>query len=126
LKKGWQFTVMPSGLCNARDTFEQLMEKVLQQLLHNVCLVYLHDIIIFSKNFENMLERLRQIFLWLRSSNLKLNKKCPFLKKKIKYLGHIVSEKGVITDKEKISFVTDWPVLLKNKFEVFSGILLLL
>jgi len=89
------------------------MEKVLQHLLHKICLVHLDDVIIFSKNFENMLERLRQIFLRLRfflrlrSSNLKLNlKKCSFLK----YLSHVVSEKGIITDEKKISFVRDWQV----------------
>jgi len=67
---------------------------MLQQLLHKVCLIYLDDIIIFS---EDMLVCLGQVFLRfrLRFFNLKLNpKKCSFLKKEIKYLGHIVSKKG--------------------------------
>jgi len=102
---------MPFGLCNAPATFERLMEKVLQQLLHKVCLVYLDDVIIFNIDFKGMLERLRQVFLRLRSSNLKLNpKNCSFLKKKIKYLGYVFRKKGVTTDEKKISSVRDWPV----------------
>jgi len=98
------------GLCNAPSTFERLMEKMLHQLLNKICLIYLDDVIIFSEYYGSMLECLRQVFFRLRSANLKFNsKKCPFLKKEIKYLGHVVSERG-FRDKEKISSVKDWPV----------------
>lgn len=119
----WQFTVMPFGLCNAPATFERLMEKVLRQLLRKVCLVYLDDVIIFGKSFEEMLNRLRQVFLQLRSANLKLNpKKCSFFKKEIKYLGYVVSEEGVSTDPEKIASVRDWPVpQTKKQVRSFLG-----
>jgi len=106
----WQFTVMPFGLCNAPATFERLMEKVLQRLLNKICMVYLNNVIIFSEDFESMIERLRQVFLRLRSTNLKLNPKKCFLRKEIKYLGHVVSERRITTDEEKISSVSDWPV----------------
>jgi len=43
-------------------TFERLIEKMLQQLLHKVCLVYLDDVIIFSEDFEDMLERFLKVF----------------------------------------------------------------
>lgn len=51
----WQFTVMPFGLCNAPATFERLMEKVLKKFLTKIYLVYLDDVIIFGKSFEEML-----------------------------------------------------------------------
>lgn len=54
----WQFTVMPFGLCNAPVTFERLMEKILRGLLSKICLVYLDDVVIFGKRFEDMLDRL--------------------------------------------------------------------
>jgi len=53
---------MPFGLCNASATFERLMEKVLQQLLYKICMVYLDDVIIFRKNFESIMKRLREAF----------------------------------------------------------------
>jgi len=68
----WQFTVMSFGFCNA--SLARLMEKVLQQLLNKFCLIF-DDVIIFSKDFEGLLECLRKIFLRMKSSNLKLNPK---------------------------------------------------
>jgi len=114
---------MPFGLCNAPATFKRLMEKVLQQLINKICLVYLDDVIIFSKDFEGMMKRLKRVFSRLRSANLKLNpKKCSFLKKEIKYLGYVISKKGVSTDEEKISSVRDWLVpRTKKQVRSFLG-----
>lgn len=47
----WQFTIMPFGLCNAPATFECLMEKVLQDIIFKICLVYLDDVIVLGKSF---------------------------------------------------------------------------
>ncbi|GAB1869457.1 RNA-directed DNA polymerase [Camponotus japonicus] len=107
----WQFTVMPFGLCNAPATFERLMEKVLHGLLSKKCLVYLDDVIIFGKTFDEMMENLNIVFSRLKEANLKMNpKKCTFFQKNVKYLGHIISNKGVTTDPEKIIAVRDWPI----------------
>ena len=116
----WQFTVMPFGLCNAPATFERLMEKVLKGLISKVCFVYLDDVIVFGKNFEEMLCNLKEVFCRLKNANLKVNpSKCNFLKKEVKYLGHVISAEGVATDPEKISSVRDWP-LPKNRKQVRS------
>lgn len=107
----WQFTVMPFGLCNAPATFERLMEKVLRRLLPRICLVYLDDVIVFGKSFEEMVSNLREVFLCLRSANLKVNpKKCTFFERSVKYLGHVISLEGITTDPEKIIAVKDWPI----------------
>jgi len=58
----WQFKVMPFGLCNAPATFERLMKKVLHGVLHKICLVYLDDVIVYSKTFTGMLENLLEVF----------------------------------------------------------------
>ena len=87
------------------------MEKVLGSLLSKTCLVYLDDVIIFSKTFQGMIDNLKEVFSRFRSAKLKMNpNKCIFMKREVKYLGHVVSSQGVTTDPEKISAVAEWPV----------------
>ena len=106
----WQFNVMPFGLCNAPATFERLMEQILAGLLGDTCLVYLDDIIIVGKDFEDHLEKLDQVLSKIQGANLKLSpKKCSLFKRKVNYLGHVISSDGIQTDPEKISAVKDWP-----------------
>lgn len=106
----WQFNVMPFGLCNAPATFERLMEQILAGLLGETCLVYLDDIIIVGKDFDDHLNKLEQVLAKLREANLKLSpKKCSLFKRKVNYLGHVISKDGIQTDPEKISAVKDWP-----------------
>lgn len=79
-------------------------------------MVYLDNVIIFSKTFEEMLANLREVFLRLKEANLKLNpKKCNFFGRKAKYLDYVVSEKDIATDPEKIETVRDWPVPRSKK-----------
>ncbi|GBN50517.1 Retrovirus-related Pol polyprotein from transposon 297 [Araneus ventricosus] len=73
----WQFKVMPFGLCNAPATFERLMETVLRGLTSEACLVYLDDIIIVGRTFQEHLNNIRKVFQRLQKANLKLSpKKC--------------------------------------------------
>ena len=75
------------------------------------CLIYLDDIIIFSSNIEEHLEKLQAVFQRLSNNNLKLKgSKCEFFKSQVSYLGHIVSEEGILTDPAKIEVVKTWPV----------------
>ncbi|VEN42942.1 unnamed protein product [Callosobruchus maculatus] len=116
----WQFTVMPFGLCNAPATFERLMETVLKGLSWETCLVYLDDIIVVEKSFDDHLKNLEQVFRRLRQSGLKLSpKKCHLFQKKVQYLGHVVSQEGIAVDPQKIEAVKGWPVP-KNKHDVRS------
>ncbi len=106
----WHFRVMPFGLCNAPATFERLMDHVLAGLPWNVCLVYLDDIIVHGRTFSEQLENLQKVFTCLRKANLKLSpEKCNLFRREVKYLGHIISCKGVATDPAKINSVKDWP-----------------
>ena len=104
-----QFRVMPFGLCNAPGTFQRLMELVLAGLNWTTCLVYLDDIIIFSRTVEEHLQRLQEILERLKNAGLKLKpSKCHLLRKSVKYLGHVISEHGVETDPEKTASVAKW------------------
>lgn len=107
----WQFIRMPFGLCSAGSTFERMMEQILAGLNYRTCLVYIDDIILFSKSFEKQIENLREVFERVKAANLKLNpKKCILFKKQVKFLGHVVSESGISTDPDKISAIKDWPI----------------
>ena len=104
----WQFIAMPFGLVNSPQTFERLVERVLAGLSWKICLVYLDDIIVFSKTFDEHLVNLEKVFQRLREANLKLSpNKCTLLQKKVTFLGHIVSKDGIATDPEKIKSVKD-------------------
>ncbi|CAK1598545.1 unnamed protein product [Parnassius mnemosyne] len=107
----WQFKVMPFGLCNTPATFERLMELVLTGLIGDACLVYLDDIIIVGRTFEEHLQNLERVLTKIQSANLKLSaKKCSLFKRQVSFLGYVVSEEGIRTDPEKIAAVKEWPV----------------
>ena len=107
----FEFQVMPFGLCNAPGTFQRLMEFVLAGLQWQTCLVYLDDVIVYGRDFDEHLERLREVFERLRQAGLKLKpSKCFLLRPKVPYLGHVISAEGVSTDPEKIEAVKCWPV----------------
>lgn len=107
----WQFNVMSFGLCNAPATFERLMERVLSGLSWKTCLVYLDDIIVFAKSFEEQLERLDEVFTRLHEAGLKLSpKKCTLFQEDVDFLGHNVSRNGISTDPKKVAAVKEWPV----------------
>ena len=102
---------MPFGLTNAPATFKKLMEKCLGEYHLDWCLIYLDDVIVFSKTPEEHLERLQKVFKKLQEAGLKLKpSKCEFFKRRIKYLGHIVSDQGIEVDKSKIQDLGDWPI----------------
>ena len=90
---------MPFGLTNAPATFQRLMETCLGDLHLNWCIIYLDDVVIFSKTPEEHLERLDAVFTKIGKAGLKLKpSKCEFFKKRITYLGHVVSDQGIETD----------------------------
>ena len=106
----WECEHMPFGLTNAPATFQRLMESCLGELHLNWCIIYLDDIIVFSRTPEEHIHRLRAVFEKLKAAGLKLKpSQCDFFEKEIKYLGHVVSEQGVSTDPDKIKAVTEWP-----------------
>ena len=75
-----------------------------------ICCIFIDDIIVFGKTYEEHLKNLQLIFQRIREANLKLNpNKCEFLKCKVKYVGHVVSEKGIEIDQGKTDKVVNWP-----------------
>ena len=107
----FEFNMMPFGLTNAPAAFQRLMDCVLAGLRGEQCLIYLDDIVVFSKTFQEHIVRLTNVFQALRQAGptLKLSK-CNFAQREVKYLGHIVSAAGVRPDPTKIEAVSTYPV----------------
>ena len=106
----YEFNVMPFGLTNAPATFMCLMQNVLRPLLDKCVIVYIDDILVFSKDPEEHEKHLRQVFEQLREHKLygKMSK-CEFFKEEVSYLGHVVSAEGVATDPAKTETMREWP-----------------
>ena len=84
------------------------MDNILRKIKRKFVLVYLDDIIIFSKNYEEHLQHLQQVFDCLEKANLKINpEKCHFCNKEIQFLGHVINEKGVKPDPAKIEKIVN-------------------
>ena len=109
----WQFRVMPFGLCNAIASFERLMEQVLLGLPLSVALVYIDDILVPGKIFDDHLTNLCTVFQCIREARLKLAPpKCTLLEPKVDYLGHVISGQGISTDPKRIQAISTWPALI--------------
>ena len=99
----YEFTVMPFGLCNAPATFQRLMERVLQGLAREKCLVYLDDVLVIGSTFEEHLSNLREVFTRLSTAGLKLKpSKCKLVRGEVEFLGYTVSGQGVSADPKKV------------------------
>ena len=106
----FEFNQVPFGLCNAPATFSRLMDRVLAGLHWETCLFYLDDIIVFSSTWEEHFARLREVFERLRHSKLKLGAtKCTFAAKEVSYLGHRVTEEGLLPDPSLLAAIRDIP-----------------
>jgi hypothetical protein len=87
------------------------MFKISAKLSWKTCLVYLNDIIILAKPFEEQIKHLEEVLHILKQSNVELNsKKCRFCQKRVTYIEHVISEDGVSTGPEKPKAVSEWPV----------------
>ncbi|KAK3568728.1 hypothetical protein QTP86_014757, partial [Hemibagrus guttatus] len=107
----YQWRSMPMGLSNAPATFQRLMELVFRGLPWHICMVYLDDILIYSKTFEEHLSSLKEVFLRIQSAGLKLNpSKCHLARDHVVFLGHVVSRKGLQPDPKNTEKVLNWPI----------------
>lgn len=105
----YEFRVLPFGLTNAPATFMRLMNDVFRPLLDKCVIVYLDDILVYSRTPEEHVHHLRQVLGLLRQHKLfaKLSK-CAFYLPEVNFLGHIVGEDGIKTDPCKIKAIAEW------------------
>ncbi|GET52812.1 retroviral-like aspartic protease 1 [Rhizophagus irregularis DAOM 181602=DAOM 197198] len=99
----YEFNVMPFGLKNAPAIFQRTMNKIFKEYLDKFMNVYIDDIIIYSKNWNEHLQHIKIVLEELRKANMMLKlKKCKWVKKNVEYLGHIVGTDGLKPDDKKI------------------------
>ena len=116
----YEFTAMPFGLINAPATAVRLMNQVLCGLIGHICYVYFDDILIYSADLPEHLERCRAVFDRLRKFDLRLRpNKCRFLRESVSYLGYSLSARGILPSTARIRVLMDLPVP-RTKTEVRS------
>jgi len=106
----FEFKVMAFGLTRAPGTFQEAMNSTLAPYLRKFVLVFFDDILIYSTYWEDHLQHIRLVFELLAKDKWKIKlPKCTFAQQEIRYLGHVISAKGVSTDPSKVTAVANWP-----------------
>ena len=106
----YQFKTLPFGLVCAPATFQRFVQKVMGDMVFKCVVVYLDDILIYSKTFEEHVEHIEMVLQKAVEFNLSLNQdKCIFATNKVTYLGFVISNDGLSPDPEKLKAVRDFP-----------------
>ena len=107
----YEYVMMPFGLSNAPATFQRLMNELFREHLWKWALVFLDDVLVYSRTEDAHFLHLKFTFQLLRAANLKLKpKKCRLVQKEVIYLSHIIGSEGIQVDPKKVEVVSNWPV----------------
>jgi hypothetical protein len=116
----YEFVVVPFGLTNAPVAFMFLVNNVLNKSLDKFVLVFIDDILIYSKNREEHEEHIKLVLQVLRENQLYAKfRKCEFFQKQVHYLGHVIYEEGVVVDPDNIRYIMEWPTP-KDVYDIIS------
>lgn len=120
----YEFLVMPFGLTNAPATFCTLMNKLFHPYLDKFVVVYLDDIVIYSKTMEEHVAHLKQVFQVLRENELYVKlEKCSFAQEEVEFLGHKIKDGKLLMDGAKIKAIQEWETPTKvTELRSFLGL----
>ncbi|KAL4341716.1 hypothetical protein GQ457_17G010330 [Hibiscus cannabinus] len=105
----FEFLVMPFGLTNAPAAFMDLMNRVFKPYLDKFVVVFIDDILVYSRSKEEHVEHLRIVLQTLRERQLFAKfSKCEFWLSEVSFLGHVISSDGIKVDVRKIQTILDW------------------
>src|SRR3954462_5876478 len=105
----YEYTVMSFGLTNAPAKFSRLMNSIFMEYLDKFVVIYLDDILIYSKNEEEHAEHIRLVLMKLREHRLYAKfSTCEFWLPEVIYLGHVISAKGIAVNPERVQAILDW------------------
>ncbi|KAB2624761.1 S ribonuclease [Pyrus ussuriensis x Pyrus communis] len=105
----YEFLVMPFGLTNAPAAFMDLMNRVFQPYLDRFVIVFIDDILVYSKSKAEHVRHLTLVLKRLREHQLYAKfSKCQFWLDQVAFLGHIISAQGILVDPQKVAAVESW------------------
>ncbi|CAH1427636.1 unnamed protein product [Lactuca virosa] len=105
----YEFLVMLFGLTNALATFMDLMNRVCKPFLNKFVIVFIDDILIYSKSQQEHGKHLREVLEVLKKEKLYAKfSKCDFWIREVQFLGHVINQEGIMVDPAKIKAVTKW------------------
>jgi hypothetical protein len=105
----YEYLVMSFGLTNVSAHFMYLMNSVFMPVLDQFVMVFIDDILMYSKSMEEHEEHLYIVLQWLREHQLYTKFcKCEFWIKEVTFLGHVVSPEGIAVDPDKVKEVLEW------------------
>ena len=104
----FEFLVLPFGLTNAPATFMNLMHSIFREQLDDFVIIFLDDILVYSKDLDSHVAHVRQTLSILRHHQLYAKvSKCAFFQTSVEYLGHVVSAQGLQVDPAKVQAIQD-------------------
>lgn len=120
----YEWRVMPFGLCNAPATFQRMMNNILRDLIPKKCLVYIDDILVFGKTWEDFVKHFAEVLHRLAQAGIILNeKKCKVGFEEIEFLGHSISEQGIKPSSNKVQQMIFYPIPQnKQELQRFLGL----
>ena len=105
----YEFLVMPFGLCNVPSTFTTLMNTIFREEMDDFVIVYIDDILVYSKTAEEHARHLEAVLGRLKDNKLYANgEKSDFAHEEIEFLGHVVTRDGIKPDMKKVKAIQEW------------------
>ena len=120
----YAYMVMSFGLTKALAFFMSMMNKVFMEYLDKFVVVFIDDIMVYSKNEEEHKEHLRLVLEKLREHQLYAKfSKCAFWLEEIQFLGHVLSARGIAVDPSKVKDILEWkPPTTVHQVRSFLGL----
>ncbi|KAK3562654.1 hypothetical protein QTP86_003394 [Hemibagrus guttatus] len=120
----YEYLVMPYGLTNTPSVFQDFIHEVLREFLHRFVLVYIDDILIYSRNLAEHHHQVAEVLKCLREFQLFLKaEKCSFHQPSVQFLGYNIDSSGIRMDEEKVAAIRNWPTpttMKELRQEVFN------